>query len=85
MQGEVTKFVCGYLACDARLARASYRGPFLEALPGEWRFMNDARALAGDGFDLAIVFPNSFDAALGPRLGAARRPRRVTRGHPMIL
>ena len=42
---------------------------------GRWRL---ARAVWRDGFDLAVVFPNSLDAALIPWL--ARIPRRV--GYP---
>jgi Rad3-related DNA helicase len=34
------------VVCDPRLNRASYRGPFLSTLPGEWRSVNDPRALA---------------------------------------
>jgi ATP-dependent DNA helicase DinG len=36
------------VVCDPRLGRASYRGPFLEALPGAWRFVSDAGVLAGE-------------------------------------
>jgi Rad3-related DNA helicase len=34
------------VVCDARLAKASYRGPFLDALPVTPRLLGDARALA---------------------------------------
>ena len=34
------------VVCDPRLTRASYRGPFLETLPGEWRVERDAGRLA---------------------------------------
>jgi Rad3-related DNA helicase len=34
------------VVCDPRLNRASYRGPFLSTLPGEWRSVSDPRTLA---------------------------------------
>jgi len=34
------------VVCDPRLNRASYRGPFLKTLPGEWRSIDDPRTLA---------------------------------------
>ena len=36
------------VVCDPRLTRASYRGAFLETLPGEWRSVRDAETLAGE-------------------------------------
>jgi len=39
-------------------------------LAGRWRL---ARALRAQGFDLAVVLPNSFDAALTPWLAGIRR------------
>ena len=45
--------------CDARLARASYRGPFLAALPVEPTQWDDPRGLARD----AGEFLGSMDAA----------------------
>jgi Rad3-related DNA helicase len=36
------------VVCDPRLTRASYRAPFLETLPGEWRVVRDAQTLAGE-------------------------------------
>ena len=34
------------VVCDPRLTRATYRGPFLAAVPGEWRVERDADSLA---------------------------------------
>ncbi len=34
------------VVCDARLERASYRAPFLSAVPGSWRLERDAKSLA---------------------------------------
>ena len=47
------------VVCDARLARASYRGPFLAALPVEPTLWNDPRGLARD----AGSFLGSMDVA----------------------
>ena len=47
------------VVCDARLARASYRGPFLAALPVEPTLWNDPRGLAHE----AGAFLGSMDAA----------------------
>jgi Rad3-related DNA helicase len=47
------------VVCDARLARASYRGPFRAALPVEPTLWNDPRELAHD----AGGFLGSMDAA----------------------
>jgi Rad3-related DNA helicase len=47
------------VVCDARLARASYRGPFLAALPVEPTLWNDPRGLAAE----AGAFLGSMDAA----------------------
>jgi ATP-dependent DNA helicase DinG len=47
------------VVCDARLARASYRGPFLAALPVEPTLWNDPRGLARE----AGEFLGSMDAA----------------------
>ena len=51
------------------------RGGAPMGLWGRWRV---AGAIRGQGFDLAVVFPNSFEAALVPWM--ARIPRRV--GYP---
>jgi len=47
------------VVCDARLARASYRGPFLAALPVEPTLWNDPRGLAAE----AGAFLGMMDAA----------------------
>jgi len=47
------------VVCDARLARASYRGPFVAALPVEPTLWNDPRGLAQE----AGAFLGSMDAA----------------------
>jgi heptosyltransferase-2 len=56
-------------------------------LVGRWRL---ARALRAEGFDLAVLFPNSLDAALAPwlagircRVGYATDARRILLTHPI--
>lgn len=52
-------------------------------LPGRWAL---ARALRRDGFDLAVLFPNSFDAAAVPWLaGIPRRVGYPTDGRRLLL
>jgi len=50
------------VVCDARLARASYRGPFLAALPVEPRLWTDPRGLANEAGAFLSQNP-SLDAA----------------------
>ena len=71
--GWVYGLFAGHPAVDAIIA---YRTEDLHrGIRGRVRL---ARELSSDGFDLAVVFPNSLDAALIPWL--ARIPRRV--GYP---